>query len=177
MCSRSPSRSARQECEACSAQSRRADTRTRRPDRQRPRGELRGPYPSAPLRIQQDSRSRSPAAVPFGSRMSVTAHTAAICKTHQAEQTASPDRQARHTELFRQRTAQAPHTALCRRQTGPAAQRARRVRVTSTRRRAQVCARMPAALRDRTAEPQGGSKQMLMLILRPARIRPPHVKY
>ena len=152
MCSRSPSRSARQECEACSAQSRRADTRTRRPDRQRPRGELRDPYPSAPLRIQQDSRSRSPASVPGGIRMQRTVLTAAICKTHQAEQTASPDRQARHTELFRRRTAQAPHTALCRRQTGPAAQRARRVRVTSTRRRAQVCARMPAAFRDLTAE-------------------------
>ena len=150
MCSRSPSRSARQECEACSAQSRRAAMR--RPDRQRPRGELRDPYPSAPLRIQQDSRYRSPAAVPGGIRMQRTVPTAAICKTHQAEQTASPDRQARHTELFRRRTAQAPHTALCRRQTGPAAQRARRVRVTSTRRRAQVCARMPAAFRDLTAE-------------------------
>ena len=153
MCSRSPSRSARQECEACSAQSRR--TAMRRPDRQRPRGELRDPYPSAPLRIQQDSRSRSPAAVPGGIRMQRTVPTAAICKTHQAEQTASPDRQARqapYTVLRSRRTAQAPHTALCRRQTGPAAQRARRVRVTSTRRRAQVCARMPAAFRDLTAE-------------------------
>ena len=154
MCSRSPSRSARQECEACSAQSRRADTRTRRPDRQRPRGELRDPYPSAPLRIQQDSRSRSPAAVPFGSRMSGTVHTAAIYKAHTGEQAAHPDKQVRqapYTVLRSRRPVHAPYTAQCRLQTAQA-RCAHRTQETSTRRRAQVCARMPSAFRDLTAE-------------------------